>query len=168
MNSKVLIAYASKYGSTAEIAEKIGEVLRQQGAQVDVMPVKAVKDLTPYRAVILGSAVYMGFWRKEVGKFLKNNEQKLTERAMWLFSSGPSGEGDPMELLKGWRLPPGQQPIVDRIKPRDIAVFHGNLDVKKLNRFERWVINKVKAQTGDFRNWDVIIAWASSIAKELK
>jgi menaquinone-dependent protoporphyrinogen oxidase len=167
MSSNVLIAYASKYGSTAEIAEKIGEVLRREGLQVDVFPVKDVKDIGPYHAVILGSAVYMGFWRKEAVKFLRNNEKALSERVVWLFSSGPSGEGDPVELLKGWRLPPGQQPIVDRIKPRDITVFHGNLDVKKLNPFEKWIINRVKAQTGDFRNWDAITAWASSVADAL-
>jgi menaquinone-dependent protoporphyrinogen oxidase len=60
MEIRVLVAYASKYGATAEIAEKIGQVLRQAGLQVDVSPVNHISDLTPYRAIVLGSAIYMG------------------------------------------------------------------------------------------------------------
>jgi menaquinone-dependent protoporphyrinogen oxidase len=168
MNEKILIAYATKYGSTAEIAEKIGSVLRQAGLPTDVLPVKDVKDLTPYKTVILGSAVYMGFWRKEAVKFLKAYEQALAERAVWLFSSGPTGEGDPVELLKGRLLPPAQQQIADRIRTRDIAVFHGNINIKKLNAFEKWILNGVKAQAGDFRDWNAITAWATSIANALQ
>jgi len=71
MDEKVLVTYASKYGATAEIAEKIGEVLRQAGLQTDILPVKSIRDLTQYNAVILGSAVYIGQWRKDAVKFLK-------------------------------------------------------------------------------------------------
>jgi menaquinone-dependent protoporphyrinogen oxidase len=168
MEIKVLVAYASKYGATAEIAEKIGQTLRQAGLQVDVLSVNRVSDLTLYKAVVLGSAVYMGQWRKEVGKFLKTNEKLLAERPVWLFSSGPMGKGDPVQLMKGWRFPKRQRPIIDRIRPRDIAIFHGMLDMKKLNFFERWVIKNVKAPVGDFRDWDAITSWAAAIAGELQ
>lgn len=97
----VLVAYASKYGATAEIAEKIGQLLRQEDLQADVLPVNRVGNLTQYKAVIIGSAVYIGKWRKEVVKFLRTNEKLLAERSVWLFSSGPTGEGDPVELMKG-------------------------------------------------------------------
>ena len=60
MEIRVLVTYASKYGATAEIAEKIGQVLRQAGLQADVLPVNRVNDLTPYKAFVLGSAAYMG------------------------------------------------------------------------------------------------------------
>ena len=76
MNRNILVTYASKYGATKEIAEKIGAVIRQAGLQVDVLPVKGVNDLTSYRAVILGCAVYIGKWLKEAGEFLKVNEKK--------------------------------------------------------------------------------------------
>jgi hypothetical protein len=59
--------------------------------------------------------------------------EKCFDRPVWLFSSGPTGEGDPVELLKGWRLPAGLQPIADRIQPRGIAVFHGRVNMEKLN-----------------------------------
>jgi len=48
MGAKVLVAYATKYGATAEIAQKIGEVLDQAGVAADVMPVDQVKDLDSY------------------------------------------------------------------------------------------------------------------------
>lgn len=165
---QVLVTYATKYGATAEIAEKIGEVLRQEGLPVDVLPVNQVGDLTPYTAVILGSAVYIGRWRKEAIKFLEANEEMLAERPVWLFSSGPTGEGDLVELLKGWRFPEAQQPIADRIQPRDIAVFHGALNRDKLNFIEKWMIKNVKAPVGDFRDWQAITAWATAVADALR
>ena len=168
MNRQVLVTYASKYGATAEIAEKIGDVLRQEGLPVDVLPVKQVKDVTPYTAVILGSAVYIGRWRKEAVKFLETNEQALAEQDVWLFSSGPTGEGDPVELLQGWHFPEGQQPIADRIQPHEIIVFHGALEVEELNFIEKRMIKAVKAPTGDFRDWEGIITWATAIAETLK
>ena len=168
MNTQVLVAYATKYGATAEIAEKIGQVLRQAGLRTDVLPMDRVGDLTPYQAVALGSAVYIGKWRKEAVKFLKGNERMLAERPVWLFSSGPAGEGDPVELLDGWRFPEEQQDIADRIQPRDIAVFHGMLDVRKLNPVEKWMIKNVKSPVGDFRDWEAITAWATAIADTLK
>ena len=93
---RILVAYATKYGATAEIAEKIGQVLDEAGVPVDVVPVKKVKALDSFSAIVLGSAVYIGRWRKEAVNFLKKNEKALTERDVWLFSSGPTGEGDPV------------------------------------------------------------------------
>jgi len=168
MEGKVLVAYGTKYGGTAEIAEKIGQVLREAGLHADVLRADRVSDVSPYHAVVLGSGVYIGRWRKEAAKLLKSNEQALAERPVWLFSSGPTDEGDPVELTEGWRFPKALQPIVDRIQPRDIAVFHGVMDEKKLNVFERWVIKRVGAPLGDFRDWDAITAWAAAIADALK
>ena len=167
MDKQVLVAYATKYGATEEIAEKIGEVLRQAGLQVDVLPADRVGDLSAYKAVVLGSAVYFGQWRKEAVKFLKTNEVVLVEKPVWLFSSGPSGEGDPVELMQGWQLPGKLQPVADRIRPRDVAVFHGTVDVNKLSFLEKWVVKNVKTPIGDYRDWEAITAWATAIAKEL-
>ena len=168
MDTQILVAYATKYGATAEIAEKIGEVLSEAGLQTDVMPADKVTDLTPYRAVVLGSAVYMGKWREEAAKFLEDNEKALAERPVWLFSSGPTGEGDPVELMKGWRFPEAQQEVADRIGPRDIAIFHGAVDTKKLSLPERLILKGVKAPVGDFRDWAAITSWATAIAEALK
>ena len=167
MDIRVLVTYATKYGATAEIAEKIGQVLRQAGLQTDVLPADRVGDLSPYKAVVLGSAVYIGQWQKKAATFLKANEKALAERPVWLFSSGPTGEGDPVQLMKGWRFPTSLQPIADRIHARDIAIFHGAVDPKKMNLIEKWMIKNVKAPVGDFRDWEAINAWASAISVAL-
>jgi menaquinone-dependent protoporphyrinogen oxidase len=110
----------------------------------------------------------MGGWRKAAAKFLKKHEGRLAELPVWLFSSGPTNTGDPVELTEGWRFPKGLQPIADRIQPRDIALFHGALDAESLNPIEKWIIKMVKAPVGDFRDWDAITAWATAIADTLK
>lgn len=169
MEQSILVTYASKYGATREIAEKIGEVLRERGILVDVRPVEGVHDLSLYPAVILGSAIYVGKWQKEAETFLKANEAALADRQVWIFSSGPTGLGDPVELVEGWRLPATLQPVADRIHPQDIAVFHGYINPDKVNLIEKWAVkNLVKKPMGDYRDWDGIIAWAASIAEALK
>jgi menaquinone-dependent protoporphyrinogen oxidase len=169
MEKNVLVTYASKYGATKEIAEKIGEVLRRAGLQVDIFAVDGSLDIAPYEAVILGSAVYVGKWQKEAVTFLQAHEKSLAGRPVWLFSSGPTGEGDPVELVEGLRLPVALQPVVDRIHPRDVAVFHGYIDRDKLNFIEKWAIKSlVKKPFGDFRRWNSITAWATSIADTLR
>jgi menaquinone-dependent protoporphyrinogen oxidase len=167
MSPKVLVAYGTKYGSTAEIAERIGQVLQAAGLSVDVKPAGEAGDLAPYAAVVLGSAVYAGQWRKEAAEFLTDNEAALAQRPVWFFSSGPTGEGDPLELMSGWRFPEGLQPVADRVKPRDTAFFGGALYPDKMNLAERLIIKSLKAPTGDFRNWDAIEAWAKEIAAAL-
>jgi len=168
MKTQVLVAYATKYGSTAEIAARIMEVLQRAGYQTEMLPVERVGDLAPYQAVVLGSAVYAGQWRKEAAAFLEANEKMLVDRDVWFFSSGPTGEGDPVQLMNGWRFPEGLRPIADRIQPRDFAFFHGVLDMKKLNLGEKLLVKGIKAPLGDFRDWEAITAWANSIAEELK
>ena len=101
-------------------------------------------------------------------KFLKTNSNLLAEKPTWIFSSGPLGEDDPVELLKGERFPKSLQPVIDHIKPRDVAVFHGVIDMEKLNSFERFIFKKVSDIEGDFRDWDAITSWAESIAGALK
>ncbi len=170
MDAKILVTYASKYGATKEIAEKIGVVLRQAGLQADVLPaVGGLPDPGAYQAVILGSAVYIGKWQKEAVAFLQANEKALAARPVWLFSSGPSGEGDPVELVEGWRLPAELKPVADRIRPRDITVFHGNIDLAKISFMEKFAVkNIVKKPFGDYRDWNMIAAWAAGIAEALK
>jgi menaquinone-dependent protoporphyrinogen oxidase len=168
MDEQVLVVYATKYGATAEIAEKIGEVLRQAGLPTDVRPVDRAGDLSAYKAVVLGSAVYIGQWRKEATRFLENHEAALAKKPVWLFSSGPTGKVDPVALVQGWRFPAKLQPIADRIRPRDIAIFQGAVDASKLNLLEKWMLKNVKAPVGDFRDWQAITSWASAIAEELQ
>lgn len=163
MEKSILVAYASKRGATKEIAEKIGEVLRQKGSRVEVLPANKVRNLTPYGTVVLGSAVYIGLWRREAVKFLKQHAQRLSELPVWLFISGPTGPGDPLELTEGWLFPESLRPIIERIQPRGITCFGGKLETKAMNFLEKMIINKVQAPTGDFRNWEAVTKWAEAI-----
>ncbi|MBS3783398.1 MAG: flavodoxin domain-containing protein [Anaerolineae bacterium] len=168
MNKQVLVVYGTKYGATAEIAERIGEVLREAGLATDVLPADQAGDAASYDATVLGSAVYIGRWQKPAVNFLKAHEETLAQQPIWLFSSGPTGEGDPVELTEGWRFPEGLQPIADHIGPRDIALFHGALEERNLNFLQRFMIKNVGAPSGDFRDWEAITTWAQSIATALE
>lgn len=164
---KVLVIYASKYGATVGIAKRIGEVLNKSGLQVDVLSANDVKDPTVYDAVVFGSAIYFGLWRKEATKFLKANEKTLSKMPLWIFSSGPTGQGDPVKLVQGHLFPQSLNRLIERIKPRDITVFHGKADEGKMNNFEKFVLKKVGAESGDFRDWNLIDSWSQSIADKI-
>jgi menaquinone-dependent protoporphyrinogen oxidase len=168
MATRVLVAYATKYGATEGIAEKIGQVLREAGFAVDVKPAEQAGDPAAYQAVVLGSAVYIGKWRKEAARYLKDHEKTLAQRPVWLFNSGPLGEGDAAEQAGDLGFPKTLRPIADRIEARDIAVFFGAVDLDKLNPLERWMFKNVKSPIGDFRDWNAITAWATGIAAALR
>ncbi len=141
--------------------------MRQAGLRAAVHPAETVVDLEPYQAVVLGSAVYAGSWRKEAAEFLRSHEAGLAARPVWLFSSGPTGQGDPVTLMKGWRFPEALQPTADRIKPREIILFHGAMDLARMQFADRLIIKAMKTPAGDFRDWPAIEAWATAIAHEL-
>jgi menaquinone-dependent protoporphyrinogen oxidase len=165
---KVLVAYASKHHSTAEIADVIGAMLELDSTlDVDVRPVETVKNVTRYDAVVLGSAVYAGQWQTSAAEFLNRHVNELAQRPVWLFSSGPTGEGDPKTLMKGWAFPVGLKSLAEFIKPRDVAFFHGKIDLNNVSLTERNAIKMAHAPIGDFRNWDMIRNWATKISEAL-
>lgn len=125
-------------------------------------------DITQYQAVVLGSAVYYGGWRKEAAKFLRANRKYLAEHPVWLFSSGPVEPGAPEETLNGWRFPSDLQDQADQIKPREIITFHGKYDKDKLTRLERWMSSALENDVTDLWDWEQISQWAVGIANALK
>ena len=165
---KLLVTYASKYGSTAEIADVIGKELRNRNYEVEVKPVSQVDSLTGYDGFVIGSAVYAGSWMKVAAKFLRANQEQLAGRPVWFFSSGPTGQGDPNEIMDGWSFPENLEQVRKTVNPKDIILFHGNLDLDRLNFAEKMIVKSVKATVGDFRDWLVIRGWARSIDLALK
>ena len=168
MSTRVLVTYASKYGATAEIAEKIAEVLSQAGLQIDLLPIEQVADLKPYQAVVLGTAIYIGRWRKAAVKFLKQYEEVLAREAVWIFASGPTGDDEISDSSEAWHVSKKLQSVLEHIAPRELKLFHGAIDTNKLTSLDKWLINRVKAPVGDFRNWQAITSWATEVATELK
>jgi menaquinone-dependent protoporphyrinogen oxidase len=159
----VLVAYASKHGSTSGIAEAIAGALVDHDVKAEAKSVDTVEDLGPYEAVVLGSAVYAGSWMKDAVWFAERHGTDLARMPVWLFSSGPLGDD-----VKDHEEQPRQLPELRRtIAPRDHRVFFGALDTSVLGFAERMIAKAVKAPTGDFRDWDAIRGWAEQIAEEL-
>ena len=163
MNGRVLVAYASKMGSTKEIAEMIGMELRLHGIDVTVAPASKVSSVRPYEFVILGSAIYVGKWMKPAETFLRDRGEELSVRPVWLFSSGPVGDPPKPEDAE----PEGIGEAAAEIGARGHEVFAGRLDYEAIGRVERLMVKALKAPQGDFRDWDAIRGWARSIAAEL-
>lgn len=171
---KVLVAYASKYGSTEGIAERIGEALQRRGLQVDVSRCKDVPDVSGYDAYVVGSAAYIGKWRRDARKFVQRNAEELDGHPVWLFSSGPVGtdtvDAQGKDVLAE-AAPKEFAEFDDLIHPRGRQVFFGAFhpdEIRGGDRIATWLpAVKDLLPAGDFRDWDAIDAWAVSIADEL-
>ena len=160
---RVLVAYSSKMGSTAEIAEAIGEELRRSGAQVDVSDARTAGPPFEYDAVVLGSGVYAARWLKPARRYLKQNRRQMAHRPTWLFQSGPCGEGAQTQRTEP---SPKMAAIAREIGVDPPMVFGGNLDpARAKGRIAKWVANSDAA--GDYRDWDQIRGWAASIGERL-
>ncbi|GHG57606.1 flavodoxin [Sinomonas cellulolyticus] len=174
----ILVAYASKHGATAGIAERIGSTLSAAGLPATVKPVDEIDDVTAYDAVVLGSAAYTLHWMKEATAFAKRHETELAERPVWLFSSGPLGtetvdkEGrDVRETTQ----PKEFEKFADLLHVRGERVFFGAWDpasppVGAMEKMMSHLPGKPLASmpAGDFRDWEDIEAWARGIADELR
>ena len=164
-----LVAYATKHGSTAEIAAAIGEGLRRAGHVADVVAAREVRDVSAYRAVVLGSAVYMDKWQGDAVDFLQRFESDLQKRPTWLFSSGPTG-GTPdaerkvaLALASEKSEPPGDVAGHSRwIGVRGHATFGGRIGEDMRGWLERWM------PRGDWRDFDRVRTWAGSIAADAR
>lgn len=161
----VLVAYASKRGSTAEIAETVAATLRRAGLEVDLKSVEEVGDLDRYGAVVLGSAVYMKRWRGDARHFLKKHRRALRQVPFWVFSSGPVG--DPANDNPDWMEPPNLVEKVEEMGARGHVVFGGSLPLQPRGMMERAMVEGTPKQHRDRRDWSEIREWAGQVASEL-
>lgn len=166
MNGKILIAYASRCGSTAEVAGAIEQALCKQGASVDVRPVKSVAGLAGYDAVVIGSAVRYGRWLSEATDFVKANQQQLRRLPTAIFTvhaHQPNEGAASRERKQAY-----SEPVRKLIAPAGEAFFDGKIDLATLSWLEEMVVKAVKSPIGDFRDWNVIRAWAEGLPSLLK
>ena len=158
---KVLISVASKHGATDGIGRAIGDRLRAEHIEVDVIPPGAEPKLESYDAVVIGSAVYMGRWLGDGRDFVTANAELLSKVPVWLFSSGPiTDKVDPADSADGDEL-------LATVHGREHKLFAGRLDKNGLGWTERAIVRMVNSPWGDYRPWDEINAWADSIARDL-
>ena len=172
----ILVAYASRHGATAGIAERIAAGLRSTGLQTDVKPVTDVRDVSAYDAFVIGGAAYMYHWLKDATSFVKRHRATLAKRPVWLFSSGPLGtdlvdkEGRDVLVTS---QPKEFEELIALLHPRDERVFFGawDPDAPPVGLAERLMhvapAGKDALPAGDFRDWPAIDAWAAEIAAEL-
>jgi menaquinone-dependent protoporphyrinogen oxidase len=164
----VLVSYASKRGSTAEIAEAVAAELRAAGLEVECQESGEVKDLDGYEAVVLGSAVYAKRWRGDARHFLRDHGKALAAMPFWVFSSGPVG--DPAEeddKSPDWIEPRRTIAKVEELGARGHVVFGGRVPAEPHGFVEKAMAKNIPAEFQDRRDWDEIRAWAKQIAGEL-
>ena len=173
---RVLVAYASRHGATAGIADRIAARLRAAGLATDVSDVDDAEAVDGYDAYVIGGAAYMFHWLKPATRFARRHRDLLVDRPVWLFSSGPVGEeqvddkgNDLLEVSR----PKEFDELHELLRPRDEHVFFGawDPDAPPVGFAERMVqllpAAKGTLPTGDFRDWEAIEAWADGIAQAL-
>ncbi|MFE6196134.1 flavodoxin domain-containing protein [Streptomyces sp. NPDC057838] len=162
MPDRVLVAYGTTNGSTAQIAEAIAEVLRKEGLTAEALPAGSVTSVAPYDAVVAGGGLYAGRWHKDARRFVRRHRRELTERPLWLFSSGPL---DPSASERDLPPVPGVQKVVERLDAREHVTFGGCLE----EGAKGWVAGMIlrSGKGGDFRDFAVIEEWAAGIGSAL-
>ena len=159
---RVLIAYSSVHGSTAEIARAVALTLCRTGFDVDVVPVAEVQDVSGYDSVVLGSAVYGGKWRKDALEFLDRFTPVLSHRDIWLFQSGPLGHSA-QYIVRA--LPANVALMAEYLGMKGCATFGGRLDGSVGGPVARFLARAGFA--GDYRDFGEIRLWAEQMAREI-
>ncbi|AXE24241.1 flavodoxin [Streptomyces globosus] len=159
---RVLVAYGTKHGATAGIAEEIGRTLREDGFEAVVLPASDVGDVRDFDAVVLGGAVYAGRWSDKAKRCAERNAESLRHRPVWLFSSGPLDRS-----AEERDIPPA--PAVARqmqlIGAREHMTFGGSVTARTPGLLARSMLRQGKG--GDYRNPERIRNWAHHISAEL-
>ena len=167
MSESVLVAYATIHGSTPEVAEAVAGTLRECGLEVDVQPMREVRTLAGYSAVVLGAPLYMFRWHKDARRFLSRHREALKERPVAVFAMGPFND-DEKELRDARVQLDKELAKFPWLTPAAIEVFGGKFDPAHL-RFPYNLMPALKQMpASDIRDWTAIRAWASNLAARLQ
>ena len=167
MSNKILVAYASRAGSTAGVAEAIGKTLSENGLQVDVRPMKDIEDITSYQAVIAGSAIQNKQWLPEAMQFMQTHKAALSQKPFAAFLVCMTLAMKNADQYRGF-VSDFLQPVRALVKPLSEGLFAGVLDIGKVPsvsdrfKFRLSVLFGVWSE-GDHRDWNAIRSWAESI-----
>jgi menaquinone-dependent protoporphyrinogen oxidase len=164
MNAKsILLAYASRFGSTQEVAETIASTLSEAGLEVDLQPMPEVKSLDRYDAVVLGAAIYNAKWHAEAHQFVTQHQDVLSQLPVAIFTLGPLSASDAAKRNSRRQLD-AELAKYPWLKPVAVEIFAGKYDPSKpgLGFFDRFVPAR------DLRNWDAIRVWANALSGQLQ
>jgi menaquinone-dependent protoporphyrinogen oxidase len=161
MNKRILVTYATRAGSTVEIAAAIGEAMSKRGFAVDVKPVQEKPSLEGYQGVLMGSAIRMGNWLPEATDYIKANQQALNKMPVALFTVHLQNIEDD-ETSRAARLA-YLNPIRPLLNKAEEVYFNGKMDFSRLSFFDRIIAKMVKAVETDKRDWNKIRSWVPAI-----
>lgn len=165
MPARLLIAYATKSGATAEIADAMGQTLQAAGFTVDVLPVQQVLSLTGYSAAVVGSAVRVGKWLPQALAFLRAHQEDFRHIPTAIFTVHALWVGDDEESQRNRAA--YTNPVREIVSPVTEAFFAGRIELSRLSFMERLMTRAVKAVEADRRDWEAIAAWAESLSRAL-
>lgn len=166
MSSLVLVGYATRYGSTQEVAEAIAATLHEGGLEVDLRPLREVRTLEGYGAVVLGAALYMYRWHKDARRFLSRHRRALVERSVAVFALGPTHDPhDEQEWQDARKQLDQELANFAWFKPVALELFGGQFDPTKL----RFPLNRFAGSepATDIRDWEAIRDWAEALYDKL-
>jgi len=167
MPDSVLLAYATSYGSTQEVADAVAAALRDQGLAVDVRPMREVATLEGYSAAVLGAPLYMFRWHKDARRFLSRHGGALGKLATAVFALGPFHE-DEKEFREAREQLDKELARHPGFTPAAVAVFGGTFDPAKL-RFPFALVPALKQMpANDIRDWSAIREWAAALPEKLR
>ncbi len=163
MSASVLVAYATRYGSTQGVAEAVAATLRDQGFTVDLKPARDVRTLEPYRAIVLGAPIYMFHWHKDALHFLAHYREALTTRPLAIFALGPLHDEE-KEFKDSRAQLDKELARFPWLAPQTIEIIGGKFDPEKLTFPYNMLPALKNLPAGDVRDWTKIKAWASTLA----
>jgi menaquinone-dependent protoporphyrinogen oxidase len=165
MTRKILVAYASRYGSTREIAESVARTLEKAGYTVDCMNVMDVDDIAPYAAVVAGSPIYMGKWLVEAVDFVKRFCVELHEKPLAVFAVGYSMKDETDVIRRSAAASMTEVRIY--VRPRVEGLFAGTFDPEGMSRADLDIMKMAGAVPGDARDWNQVALWAEALPSVL-
>ncbi len=167
MAASILVAYATRYGSTREVAEAVAATLRERGLAVDMEPVRQARALDHYEAIVLGAPLYMFHWHKDARRFLARHRRALTGHPVAIFALGPF-HADEQEFQGARNQLDKELAKFPWLTPARIGIFGGAFDPQKLT-FPHSVIPALKKMpASDVRDWSAIRTWTGELAAQLQ
>jgi menaquinone-dependent protoporphyrinogen oxidase len=161
MSERILIAYASRHGATAEVAEVISQTLSTNGVKVDLASMTDIESIDGYRAVVVGAPIYSANWMPEATEFVKKHQAALGRVPVACFVLAIRLRDDSDDIREAVKRAISTERVI--MQPVALGLFAGALDYGKLSPIVRLQAETKKLPEGDFRDWDAIRDWASTL-----